>query len=212
MPPVIYKGKGYDDVHAKRFERSLQQIKEHLKPGARILELGGGGHFTEQLRAEGYDVTISQGDLRYASLPVGFDAALCMEVLEHIHDQESVIPTEWRGTGATHMLRQAHISLKPGGLLFITTPNADSINVINKVVHRQGPMVYRPHVREYSVKELMKVVFDAGFALKSYETWDPWHNSIDPAWEHAITKLLTDGLGASGAVDRGEDIFLWAHK
>lgn len=214
MPTVIYKGKGYDDVHAKRFERSLAEIRELLKPGAKILELGGGGWFTEKLRNAGYFVTLPAGDLRYSehSSLGAFDAVLCMEVIEHIHDCEAVVPTEWRGTGAAHMITQARQALKPGGLLFVTTPNADSINVINKVVHRQGPMVYRPHVREYSVKELTQVVTSAGFAVDSCVTWDPWDNSLDPAWRHLITKLLTDGLGLDGLRDRGEDIFLWAHK
>lgn len=207
-----YRGNGYDDVHAKRFELSLQTILANVTTGAKILELGGGGHFTEVLRSRGFDVTIPTGDFRYEVFPSGFDAALCMEVIEHIHDQEADIPTEWRGTGVDNMMSAMFQALRPGGFLLLTTPNADSLNVINKLIHRQGPMVYRPHVREYTVHELVGITRKVGFTVTLAETHECWDNSMSPEWRQKITRLIVDHYGMNGMINRGEDIFVLAKK
>ena len=205
-----YAGKGYDDVHQKRFELSLSQIKYNVETGSHILELGGGGKFTDMLRAEGYKVSIPFDDYRYAEFTGAYDAVIAMEIVEHLHDQEANIPTEWRGTGLDHTLAQCKRATKPGGWFFCTTPNADSLNVINKVIHRQAPMVYRPHVREYTVHELVGAVRKANFEVTHVETYECWDNSMSPHMRAVITRMLMDQLGPHGLDHRGEDIFLWA--
>lgn len=203
---------GYDLVHQRRFALTLAYLRTRLTEG-RLLELGGAGAFTEQLRAAGFAVNNSGGDLRFANHEGGYDAVLCCEVLEHIHDQcDKGIPTEWNGTGAGHMLKAAFNATKPGGYLVLTTPNADSLNVINKVIHRQGPMVYRPHVREYTCHEVAELVRSAGFEVQDLRTEEPWDNSMDHAWRKVITTLLTNAFGPAGLVNRGEDIFVLARK
>ena len=207
-----YRGNGYDDVHAKRFELSLRTVVDNVPAGASILELGGGGYFTEQLVAAGYKVTVPQGDFRYTTFEGVYDAVLCMEVIEHIHDQEDKTPTEWRGTGADHMMSAMFKALRPGGFMLLTTPNADSLNVINKLIHRQGPMVYRPHVREYTVHELVEITRKAGFFVTLAETHECWDNSMTPEWRRKITRLITEHYGVSGMINRGEDVFLLAKR
>lgn len=207
-----YRGSGYDDVHAQRFELSMKTILDNVPEGATVLELGGGGLFTERLKAEGYKVTVPKGDYRYVTFKGEYDAVLCMEVIEHIHDKEDDTPTEWRGTGVDHMMASMFAALRPGGVLFLTTPNADSINVINKLIHRQGTMVYRPHVREYTVHELVELTRKAGFRVAHVETHECWDNSMTPEWRRKISKLISDHYGPSGLVNRGEDIFLLAKK
>jgi SAM-dependent methyltransferase len=222
MSTPTYAGNGYDDVHAKRFELSLAQILYNVPPSegfkgrARILELGGGGKFTEMLRAAGYYVVVAGGDYRYG-IEIDpnegmFDAVIAMEVFEHVHDQDNLngTPTEWRGSGTEEMLRLCRLYLAPHGWFFLTTPNADSLNVINKVIHRQAPMVYRPHVREYTVHELVELVRKANFDVTHVETHECWGNSMSPHMRAEITRLLVSNFGVAGLAHRGEDIFLWA--
>ena len=136
-----------------------------------------------------------------------------MEVFEHLHDlpPTSGIPTEWAGTGATSMLRTIRSMLKPGGLLFLTTPNACSLDVLHKVLTHQPPMVYRPHVREYAPHELAALVRDAGFESIEVTTHDCWDNDCMPA---GMPAKLRDAIGRLGfrTDARGQDIFLTARK
>jgi len=63
-----------------------------------------------------------------------FDAAVCVEVIEHVRDDEA-------------FLRQIARVLKPRGLLYLTTPNGDYI--------RNEPPNYNPdHVRLYTRQAL----------------------------------------------------------
>ena len=203
---------GYEAVHRRRFDLTLAYLKHGLTEG-RLLELGGEGAFTQRLRGAGYTVDLSEGDLRTAVHKGQYDGVLCCEVLEHIHDQnDKGIPTEWQGTGAKHMLKAAFDATKPGGHFLLTTPNADSLNVINKVIHRQATMVYRPHVREYTCHECTELVRQAGYEVLDVRTEEPWDNSMSPQWRRVIEQMLSSNLGRAGLLNRGEDIFLLARR
>lgn len=212
-----YDGSDYNSVHARRFAWSLEWVLQLLPAkGGCVLELGGGGEFSRMLRAARPDVEIvvSQGDLRSVALPGGpFDVVLCMEVVEHIHDQAPAageIPTEWSGSGAAHMMREVARVLRKGGALFLTTPNAASANVIHKVITGQPPMVYRPHVREYTCWEIDALMKAAGLRLERIETLEPWANAMPAAMREKIGALLRS-LGADTEM-RNEDIFAVARK
>ena len=63
-----------------------------------------------------------------------FDAAVCVEVIEHVRNDEVFV-------------RQIARVLEPGGLLYLTTPNGDCI--------RNEPRNYNPdHVRHYTHQAL----------------------------------------------------------
>ena len=74
-------------------------------------------------------------DMTRCTLPSDcFDAAVCVEVIEHVREDEA-------------FLRQITRVLKPGGLLYLTTPNGDYI--------RNDPPDYNPdHVRHYTRQAL----------------------------------------------------------
>jgi len=206
----------YEDVHKLRFDLSLAALKPYLVAHDRLLSLGDSGTFERSLIEQRLvDIIESySGDLRYPfddGVDTGkFNVVLCMEVFEHIHDQECDKPTEWRATGTANLLRETFRVLKPGGILFLTTPNACSINVLEKVMTMQAPMVYRPHVREYAPAEIDALIRGAGFRIESFVTHDCWGGGCLPARRRLLEKLLADG--ACPSPHRGEDIFVIARK
>lgn len=203
----------YAAVHAKRFELSLQWIVPHLLSGADVYELGGATEFTGMLKAAADFAGASQHDLRYdrPQIPDGrFDVVLCMEVIEHIADKDG-LHTEWTGDGVDTMLREAFRILKPGGILFLTTPNAASITAIHHALRLAPPMIYRPHVREYAPYELDEIVRAAGFVIERRETLDVWRNAISPEHHRRISEFI-DYSGFYPRELRGEDIFMLARR
>lgn len=215
--PQPYDGNDYNAVHARRYAWSLEWVLGLLPAkGGRVLELGGGGEFTRLLREARPDVEVvlSEGDLRSARLSDGrrFDVVLCMEVIEHIHDREpeAGVPTEWQGTGTAHLMAEIARVLRPGGALFLTTPNAASANVLHKIITLQAPMVYRPHVREYTCWEIDALMKAAGLRLERIETLEPWANAMPAGMREKIGAFLRS-VGADTEM-RNEDIFAVARK
>ena len=201
----------YQKDHQLRFQLSAEWLAPIMSPVTQVLELGGTGIF----KCPGSpQVTGSVGDLRYTHpAPSLYDVVLCMEVLEHINDRDAIgadIPTEWRGDGVSHMLHTAWHSLKKGGHLFLTTPNASSITCIYHALNLRPGVLYRPHVREYSVYEVDELVRDQGFEIVRRETHDVWRNAIN-AGEHDAIREFIQTQGYPDTL-RGEDIFLLARK
>jgi SAM-dependent methyltransferase len=199
----------YNSVHAKRFALSLDALTPFMAKRCVALECGGMSAFTPMMASRFPDATIvcTFGDLRedaFTLLDAGaVDVVVAMEVLEHIHDRDTELPTEWRGTGTARMLGECRRVLRPGGVLFLTTPNAASTNVLHKILHHQPPMIYRPHVREYTTGEVRDMLKGAGFGAVKIATHDCWGTSM-LASERQRLELL---YGAYGKEDRGEDIF-----
>lgn len=205
----------YEQVHRERFGLSLEWVRPHLTDTSEVLDFGGMSPFYEMLKPFVKYLGVTDHDLRYPHTmpPNKWDAALCMEVLEHIGDKNTKhgqFNSGWRGDGASTMLSEAFRILKPGGILFLTTPNAASITAIKHVLHHAPPMIYRPHVREYVPYELDELVRAAGFMIERRETLDVWLNAITPQAHNQISLFIAEG-GYERAL-RGEDIFLLARK
>lgn len=131
---------GFDPITGKRFHGILDTL-EALKPPGRLLEIGAGrGHFLTVAESRGWDVTgleishsglehlrklkesedwkfqLRGDDIMSPELPLGgFRAVALFEVIEHLTDP------------AAHVRRISAL-LEPGGLLFMTTPNFDSLS------------------------------------------------------------------------------------
>jgi SAM-dependent methyltransferase len=202
----------YAAVHAKRFELSLEWLQPHLDKKSVVLEMGGTSPFSWMIgpliggyhgAPEDLRCGINRDSDRY-------DAVLCMEVIEHIADKDG-LHTEWTGDGVNAMLRDAFRVLRPGGVLFLTTPNAASITAIHHALRLAPPMIYRPHVREYAPYELDEIVRAAGFVIERRETLDVWRNAISPEHHQRITEFI-DYSGFYPRELRGEDIFLLARR
>jgi len=121
-------------MRAALVARSVRHL--HAQPGGRLLDIGcGSGSFVAQMarlgwRAEGLEIdpagvavgraaglTITQGsaeELDAAALAVSFDAVTMNHVVEHLHEPERA-------------LRRLVALLRPGGTLWIATPNLRSL-------------------------------------------------------------------------------------
>jgi len=184
----------YARDHVHRFRRSL----ERLPPAGGdldVLELGAPPWFLSLLMRRHkrwrVDVTSFGGDQGRHSLPreeVGlrdrrtgdvehfdcrmfnlerdpfpyardsFDLVVCCEVLEHLVENPS------------HLLREAHRVLRPGGRLFLTTPNMVRLENLGRLLAGRnpsdaycGPNLYGRHNREYTAPELRDLLDRHGF-------------------------------------------------
>jgi 2-polyprenyl-3-methyl-5-hydroxy-6-metoxy-1,4-benzoquinol methylase len=118
-------------LHTARRQWIEQRLRNSVKPGDRVLEVGiGCGIFTRFLKglnanilavdinqafldgvSDLAQVNVRNADATYDLGERDIDLALCSEVLEHVPPDRSQA-----------MLNQFFASLKPGGLLILTTP------------------------------------------------------------------------------------------
>jgi SAM-dependent methyltransferase len=199
----------YKKIHQRRFDLSLEWLKPYFGD-TNVLELGGVSPFTPMLDGKCYHAAFDEDHRRPLELDSGFwDVVLLMEVLEHIGDTDG-LHTEWQGDGAAKLLSETFRVLKPGGMLFLTTPNAASITAIHHAMRLAPPMIFRPHVREYAPYELDHMVRAAGFTITRRETFDVWRNAISDRDHQALEGAIYN-LGYPVEL-RGEDIFVLAQK
>jgi SAM-dependent methyltransferase len=94
--------------------------------------------------------TVYQGDLLEAGLPDGaFDVVCMVELLEHLED-----PTTY--------IRKCRELLRPGGLLYATTPNGLSLN--SRVLGLDWSVCHPPeHMQLFTAGAMARAVKAAGF-------------------------------------------------
>lgn len=172
-------------LHLTRRDWVLEQALNNSRPGERVLEVGVGcGVFTEALAAAGREVTAVDINsaflenvgkigavtthLKDATLPLDLgehDLAICSEVLEHVPPERS-----------TAMLRSLHGSLRPGGILVLTTPQRYSTTELAARLLRFKPMlalarrIYGSaedlgHINLLTQPQLKAQLSDAGFSM-----------------------------------------------
>jgi SAM-dependent methyltransferase len=95
------------------------------------------------------DVSFEIGDLTKFNKPNTYDLVLCVDVMEHIEDDVQV-------------LRNYQSSLKPGGMLLISTPSDQG----GSDVHDDGETSFiEEHVRDgYGIQEIQDKCKLAGFS------------------------------------------------
>ncbi len=179
-----------DPLRAPRLALLLPQ----LAPADRVLDLGcGDGRAARALAGrcrQVVGVDISRGALRAArahspdgrwlcaslesELPFAdssFDVLYCCEVIEHLLD----VP------GA---LRAMHRVLRPGGLLFLSTPYHGLLKNLAIVLlgFERHFDVSGPHIRFFTPRSLRRLLREAGFAVEKTRRlgrfWPVWMNLV----------------------------------
>ncbi len=215
-----YDQEYYIQFHAKRYAESLKYIEPLLPSVTKALELGEPGPFTYLVEHffSGISIDYVNEDLRYfiSKDSNQYDLILNMEVIEHIKDQKESILTEVDFSGLKQFIRECHRVLKPGGKMFVTTPNAGSYNNLNLLFNHEPGWMWRNHFREFQPKELSNFLAEGGFTITQLSTLCVWPQRNDHRYTQII-KLLDSlkkrmGFSSSRQFLRGDEIFLICEK
>jgi len=214
------------DNHCVRWRVSLEFLKDVAvpKPEWKILELGWRTIFTDAIiEALGVTVENTTFDLRtasgWASVPDNsLDLIICMEVIEHMPDPvtdpaEFLPTTEFFYRGSKECLRQCHAKLKPGGRIFITTPNLNSTVSLGRWINYNTTYSWEPHPREMGFRTACQLTKDAGLHIELATTRDPYLY-FKTEGERQLIRFLNDSVHHIGAdrANRGEVTFIMARK
>jgi len=165
-------------IEFRRRLEVLRLVEAYCNPGSTVLDIGAQPFIIScALRKMGYnviafdvypgpykkiaeacDVGVVRCDLERDELGVSnADCAVFTEVLEHLHYY--YVPL---------ILSKINKALKRGGVLVLTTPNAASLfRRLRLLLGIQS--LYRYHVREYTMSEVLILLREAGFeVVKAY--------------------------------------------
>jgi len=182
--------KGYTDYNLLEKDlireslAKLTIIKKHSDFKS-LLDLGAGtGVFLTEAKKQGYNIfgnDISSyavkklrakkikaylGSIENNILPKAeFDIVTAWDVLEHIPN-------------LTKALNSIHNSLKPGGLLFITTPDTGSIDARLLGKNWYGYKKIPEHICFFNKRSLSLLLSSSNFEVISYEKWG-FYRSLD---------------------------------
>jgi SAM-dependent methyltransferase len=137
----------------------------------------------EAVAARGFDIRV--GELPELGLPDGgFDVVSMVEVVEHVPDPRA-------------LLAQALPLVRPGGVLYVTTPHGCGISAR---LLRSGWSVVAPpeHLQLFSVPGLRRALGAAGFTVADVRT-----QAVNPAELLAAVRRSRPQLDASSRVDSG---------
>jgi SAM-dependent methyltransferase len=184
-----------------------------LTTGKVIMETGTPCPITDFLGLNGAQAKSTPGDLRYPlEVPAAsVDIMLSFEVMEHIKDQlEKRFPdvAVFNESGVRCFAAEIIRILRPGGVLYLTTPNACSLEATIRILRGQPPTLFRPHVREYGGHEVMEIF--GALEVESYQTHYSSFYLSSSQREPLLKKHFTD-LGYS-AEDRGDSHFFKFRK
>lgn len=187
--------------HVRRYGLSLSWIPQG--EGTLLDPASGAGHFTDILRTRRNYVVETPGYFNLEKDPAPypnatFDGVILMEVLEHFT------------CDPMFALAELNRVLKPGGFLFLTTPNLASWCALHNLINHETPYLYGiflrhgntdRHNREYTVREVGKLVTAAGFAVERLAgvAAYPAHDALPP-------------IAGVDPHDRGDTTFCLARK
>jgi 2-polyprenyl-3-methyl-5-hydroxy-6-metoxy-1,4-benzoquinol methylase len=166
---------------ARLWRRRLDLVERHGGRAGRLLDIGtGSGAFLTLARSRGWRVAgtelsayavktaladglaVAEGEVWDAAFPTdAFDVVTCWHVLEHVREPR-------------HVLEEAHRVLRPGGSLFVATPNLDDhlFRLAYRLARRRAPRLFDPEDREihlfhFSARTLAALVASAGFSVSA---------------------------------------------
>lgn len=228
LVPVVPGGPGLASMHVRSLRRPTAQ--------GHLLDVGcGNGEFLLRMRATGWQVegidpdpaavdlarraglTVEEGTLTTIAPRVDrYDAITLSHVIEHVHDPLAT-------------LRACHAALRPGGVIWIDTPNIDA-----QGHHRFGrdwfPLEPPRHLAIFTRTSLRSLLERAGFTLMS----DPpvvlsallWSSRMSNALSHGerpfeatprlglrlAARALIDDLRTAVRPSRGEELVVMARR
>jgi len=138
-----------------------------------------------------------------------FSTVLCCELIEHLF------------ADPMHLVSEVNRILKPGGHLVLTTPNIGSLRALAAILQDSHPGFFpayiRPsdsgfvdarHNREYTPKEIWRLLFDGGFETVRLET-GAFRDEPKPEYEWVLHLLKQYKLSAEL---RGDGIYAVGRK
>jgi SAM-dependent methyltransferase len=184
---------GYFDWHEE--PGYFRDVTRHFAPGARLLDVGcGNGDFVRHMRWAGWDasgqeidpeaaafareagapVTSETIDELAADRPGAYDAVTMSHVIEHIHSPVA-------------FLRSARTLLKPGGRIWVATPNLGSAG--HREYGRDWMALDPPrHLVLFTRDSLRRALLDSGFHDVTFPM--PWSGGGDIRLR---SEILRDG-------------------
>lgn len=194
----------------KRYQETLFCLCDLIKRDDKILEIGNKNYLSSNITQKYFsknNFTNTNFELRHGNYPLKdnyYDLIIATEVIEHICDDPYQEATTF--SGVKNMLLEFNRILKPNGKLFITTPNATGIWLIQRLLLHEIPWFYDYHFRELSINELSKLLFSAGFKIQDISTKQVWHFwNYEPIYEFMKNNNYS-------IENRGDDIFCIATK
>lgn len=195
----------YRLTHEKRWRLSVEWIKRHFNPSAssQILEVSHPSGLTDLLKqafgvrpdSTSFDVRDPKG---WSSIAASsYDLVLNTEVVEHLadwiepEDDHSFRCCEFYKTGMANCVRGCFHALKPGGLMFLTTPNASSVELLASWIYYNSPFSWDPHIRELSFNEAVRLVTESGFQIVAAGTEDPYLHRKEVKSQEYFAQLRT---------------------
>ncbi len=164
----------FSPITKKRFEQILDGFKPYRESG-KLLEIGAGeGYFSQTALERNWDVHATEMneacldklrslDVKTVDLDLSkiedenlFDVIVCIEVIEHVTDLQSYISNFYR-------------LLRPGGIVYITTPNYNSIHRF-RLKASYDIFDYPVHLSYFTHKTLTRLFSSNGFSKKNLKT------------------------------------------
>jgi SAM-dependent methyltransferase len=187
-PPFTYHNYEHPDPrHQPLYLDLVLQFLKAEKGIRRVLDAGcGDGSFTASLAAAGFEmhgIDLSPGGIARAKLDypkirfaegsvydslaircdvASFDAIVCIEVIEHLYSPRQFV-------------RRAHESLRPGGMLIVTTPYWGYVkNVVLALTNRMDRALTSlwdgGHIKHWSFNTLRRLLLEPGFEFVGFRS------------------------------------------
>lgn len=201
----------YFQIHRRRFVQSWNLlVSMDLPSKGTVLDIGGAGPMSMYLQEHGWETRITTSDLRSPlDVPSGeFDLVICTETIEHIKDVDSTEISDlelFNYSGVIQMLGELKRAMKPLGALLITTPNANSYLTLSKWLSGEVLLMDPSHVREFSIRDLLRVTSEVGLEAVYIGAHDSWSEQIP----REVTELVAVLESVPGIleVERNDNIF-----